>query len=385
MPLLTVATETRIYRVSPDDAVPTAGRFRALVAGRVVDELTNEPPRVRVELRVREPGFVAQVNTDNVFTLAGIARDRFSLLATQPYDLHLTVRAAGYVPLDLTATVPQTVGFPTALPLLVELGDVPLHREPVIIAGRVVNKLTSSPSGGATVRIAGIWPTMPPPNVALPPPDPPNLVSIRAPLYSVRDTAAGKARIITLTPGAPISEKILQIPAAAGTTMLALDNRISLSLAGGDLLSIDSGSANEEFVTTTKVHGASTPDQPAEVTLAVALRNSHHLDASVKIVTPQAPGPDKPITQPAMPGDPVIFVSDLVGWAGANAVEIHGGAAAEYHTISRFTATTDAEGFYQLPPISRVAWVRMEVQGATQVPDRSLNYTESINHMDFRL
>jgi hypothetical protein len=105
----------------------------------------------------------------------------------------------------------------------------------------------------------------------------------------------------------------------------------------------------------------------------------------VKIVTPQAPGVDKSITRPAMPGDPIIFVSGLGGWAGANAVEIHGGAAAEYHTISRFRATTDAEGFYRLPLISRVAWVRMEVQGATQLPDRSLNYTESINHMDFRL
>jgi hypothetical protein len=177
----------------------------------------------------------------------------------------------------------------------------------------------------------------------------------------------------------------LLFPAAAGTTMLALDNRINLSLAGGDVLSVDSGSANEEFVTITKVRGASTPDQPAEVTLAVGLRNAHRLDANVKIVTPQAPGVDKAVTKPAVPGDSVIFVSDLAGWAAANAVEIHGGAAAEYHAISRFTATTDAAGFYRLPPISRVAWVRMEVQGATQVPDRSLNYTESINQMDFRM
>ncbi len=385
MPQLTIATEARVYRVSPDDTVPPAGRFRALVAGRIVDELTNEPPRVRAELRVREPGFIAQANTDGIFTLAGVARDRFSFLATQPYDVHLTVRAAGYVPLDVTATVPKTAAFPEPLKPLVDLGNLLLHREPVVIAGRIVNKLTSTPISGATVRVAGIWRTMPPPNVALPPPDPPNLVSIRAPLYSARGTAAGKARIITLTPGAPTSEKVLRIPAAAGTVMLALDNRINLSLAGGDVLWIDSGSANEEFVTTTKVRGASTPDQPAEVTLAVGLRNAHHLDASVKIVTPKAPGVDKAVTQPAMPGDPVIFVSDLAGWAGANAVEIHGGAAAEYHAISRFTATTDAAGFYRLPPISRIALLRMEVQGVTQVPERSLNYTEGINQMDFRL
>jgi hypothetical protein len=385
MPQLTIATEARVYRVSPDDAAPPAGRFRALISGRAVDELTNEPPRVRAELRVQERGFVAQVSPDNLFTLAGIALHRFPFLQTQPYELHLTLRAPGYIALDVTATVPQTAAFPDQLPPLVELGNLRLHREAIVIAGRVVNKLTSSPIPGATVRVAGIWPTMPPPNVALPPPDPPNLVSIRAPLYSARDTAAGKARIITLTPGPPSSEKVLRIPAAAGTTILALDNRISLSLTGGDLLSIDSGSANEEFVTTTKVRGASTPDQPAEVTLAVALRNSHYLNAGVKIVTPQAPGVDKSITRPAMPGDPVIFVSGLGGWAGANAVEIHGGAAAEYHTISRFRTTTDAEGFYRLPLISRVAWVRMEVQGATQLPDRSLNYTESINHMDFRL
>ena len=56
----------------------------------------------------------------------------------------------------------------------------------------------------------------------------------------------------------------------------------------------------------------------------------------------------------------MIFVSDLTGWDAVTAVEIDDGKSTEDHAISHFKATTDAAGFYRLPPISRLAGVQFE-------------------------
>jgi hypothetical protein len=193
MPRLNIATEARIYRVSPDDPVPPAGRFRALIIGRVVDELTNEPPATRAEIRVREPGFVAKVNPENLFTVSGIPIRCLPLLAPQLYDIHFTLQAPGYIAMEATAQVDLTQAPPGQLPTLVEL-NLSVHREPVVIAGRIVEKTpASTPVAGATVRVTQILATLPPPNVSSPQLDPLNSVSVRASLYSQRDALTGQA------------------------------------------------------------------------------------------------------------------------------------------------------------------------------------------------
>jgi hypothetical protein len=386
MPRLNIATETRIYRVSPDDPMPPAGRFRALIIGRVVDELTNESPATRAEIRVREPGFAAKVNWENLFTVSGIPIRCLPLLAPQLYDIHVTLRAPGYIAMEATAQVDLTQAPPGQLPPLVEL-NLLVHREPVVIAGRVVEKTPASmPVPGATVRVTHSLATLPPPNVSSPQPDPLNFVSVRSPIYSPRNALTGQGRPVTLTPtGAP--GKVLTFSTAPGDKTVGLDNRIGLNSAGGDLLWIDSGTDAEEFIATTKVLGASIPDQPGEATLAFGLRNAHHRDTAVTIVAPLSPGAIKFIARPAIPGDSVLFLSDLGGWVSATAVEINGGPAAEYHLISQFTTTTDSGGFYRLPPISRAAMVQLEAQGlpGKDSAELSLDYTKPINHVDFRL
>jgi hypothetical protein len=300
------------------------------------------------------------------------------------------VTAPGYVPLELTATILQTPAFPGQLPALADLGKVFLHREPVAIAGRVVqNTPVSPPIAGATVKITGVWTTLPGPNVALPPADPANLVSLRGHLYSARDVTTDKARRVTLSP-TPDPEKILTAPVAAGANKLMLDNRAGLTLAGGDVLSVDSGTSAEEFAMTTLVLGASTDDQPAEITLAFALANSHRRDAIVRRLSPLSPGADKALTRPTIAGDSVLFVSNLTGWAVATGIEIRDpgtAASSEYHAFSSFTVTTDAAGFYRMPPISRVAMLKLEAQQGPMTAEitQTIDYTEPINHVDFRL
>jgi hypothetical protein len=388
MPRLIIATEKRIYRVSPDDPIPPAALLRALIVGQIIDELTAAPLQAQLlpEVSVDEPGYFTQIKTDGLFCVGGIGFNCFSLLAMQPYPVHLTVRAPGYIPIELSLEIPQTPLFPQQLPPLMELGQVPLHREPVLIAGRVIKDSPApAPVAGATVRVTGIWPALPPPNTD-PPADPPNFVALRAPFYSARDSATATARPSTLAPVAG-QDKRLRFAAPARAAALSLDNRLGLNPAGGEILWIDPGTAAEEFIQTTAVRGASTADQPAEAQLAHSLRNGHRRAAPVIVVTPQNPGQMKSVTRSSIPGDKVIFVSDLTGWETATAVEIDDGTSTEYHAISHFNATTDQAGFYRLPPIGRIARMELAAQGfpGTQTTEWSIDYTEPINHVDFHL
>jgi hypothetical protein len=389
MPTLTIATDQKLYRVSPDDPVPAAGLLRALISGQILDELTADPLRVQPhpEVFVEEPGFSVQVKADGVFAIAAVPRHRFPFLATQAYEVHVTVQALGYVPLKLAAQIVQTPLFPSKLPALVDLGPLPLHRQPVLIAGRVVRKVPPFvPVVGATVRVTGIWPVLPPPNSA-PPPDSPSLIALRASLYSPRNPATATALPVTLSAVAGQAKR-LPLGAAAGGAALSLSNRLGLNLAGGDVLWIDPGTSAEEFIQTTKVQGASTATQPSEAQLAHALRHHHESDTAVEVATSLTPpGAAKPLTRPAITGDAVIFLSDLTGWSAATAAKIDDGVSTEYHATSHFTATTDAGGFYRLPPISRVVQVALAAQGpsGTQAIELSIDYSQPINHVDFHL
>jgi len=389
MSRLDITSESRVYRVSPDFAVAPANRLRAFVAGQLIDEVTNNAPSGHVKIEVREKGLVLKVSPDSIFSVAGIPLQQFSFLATQNYPIHLRVAAPGYIPLVLTITIPKTPAFPNQLPALADLKKVFLHRESVLIAGRVVqNTPTSAPIAGATVRLTGVWPALPGPSVALPPADPPNLISIRGPLYTGRSVATGKARAVTLSPTTDPS-KTLTAAVSSGEKRLMLDNRVGLTLTGGDVLVIDSGISTQEFVKTTLVRGASTADQPAEVILAAAVSNSHPQGATIRRVNPASPGADKALTRAAIAGDPVLFVSNLAGWDTAAAIEVLNSGAPpsnEYHAFSLFTVTTNADGFYRMPPISRVAILKLQAQGPTTAEiTQTIDYTEPINYADFRL
>ena len=64
--------------------------------------------------------------------------------------------------------------------------DIALHREPVFIAGRTARLLnnTSTPLPDVQITLTGIWRTPPPANVSMPA-DPPNIVALVPPLYSI--------------------------------------------------------------------------------------------------------------------------------------------------------------------------------------------------------
>lgn len=116
----------------------------------------------------------------------------------------MTIRALGLGPNQVTVAPGLShlyaIGDPV-VPIVpndfapASVGDLAIHREPTVIAGRVVRAVsnTTTPLAGATIRITGIWRTPPPANMAVAP-DPPNLVSLRPPLYSDRGVTTGRLR-----------------------------------------------------------------------------------------------------------------------------------------------------------------------------------------------
>jgi hypothetical protein len=81
--------------------------------------------------------------------------------------------------------------------------------------------------------------------------------------------------------------------------------------------------------------------------------------------------------------DQVAFLAGMIG-VSDGVVEIGGGVEPiEYQTATQYTTTSDADGFYRLPPLSRVASVKLQTPALTLVmsPDygRHDNLVDLVN------
>ena len=108
----TITAGNKTYVVSPDNPVPIEARFCAFVVGQALeqalDNASSQPLAVPVSVKVAEPNFNVQVKSDNWFVIAGTVQQQFPRLATQPYNIHLTLSALGYNSLPMVVTIPQT-------------------------------------------------------------------------------------------------------------------------------------------------------------------------------------------------------------------------------------------------------------------------------------
>jgi hypothetical protein len=95
------------------------------------------------------------------------------------------------------------------------------------------------------------------------------------------------------------------------------------------------------------------------------------------------------ITSDAIEGDTTVFVSTL-DVTGSAIVEIAGGPhPAEYRVASRYEAQTNSNGYYRLPPLSRIAQVAIEASDGGAHPavttERTPNYGVAENVLDLVL
>jgi hypothetical protein len=355
-----IQLEDRTILFSPDDPAPLAGRLQALLKMRMSDELTGAPPDNQLTIKVSERGFIPRVASGGIAGLVGIPGQVFPNLNAQDYFVRLTIQSEGYVARNEVVKVPQDITYPATFtpPQL----DLKLHRDPVVISGRIIRFVSNSatPMAGAGVSVTGIWRT-PPPSNAVVLADPPNLVSLQPPLYIDRAALAEFMRQRDLPPaGGP--DKTLLDDTTPGDNPIRLSDRQGLT--AGDILLIDAGQPDlAEFIAVKNVPLASPADQPTLITLDHPVIHAHRRDAIVKKVNPQPFGAQRQFTVNAIAGDTCVFLDALAGLAAAQEVQINGPPGPdEYHKLMRFSVTSDADGYYRLPPLGRVAQLEIHAE-----------------------
>lgn len=379
-----VHVDSRAVLFSSDEQPPLGDRLWALTRARVTDELTGAPPVSALTLTTTTSGLTPRITPDGLCGLTGIPRNVFPRLALQNYGVRMVIGAAGYVVRERDIQVPQTPGFPTLFqpPPVV---DIPLHREPTVIHGRTVRATGTATSllAGATVSITGIWRT-PPSATASIPASPANVVSLAPPLYTDRAAVVGRLRRRNML-GVLGDDKSLLAAVAAGTDRIEISNWRNVAV--NDIVLIDALSPDlVEYLAISAIEAVSSPDQPARITLAHPMRYPHRQGAIVREGNPQPLGVVRTFADTAQRGDTCVFVNALSGLTSADVVEVSGGPVEEYHQVRLLRATSDAEGYYRLPPLSRVAQIEIRADHGALTPVRKEfrpDYASRENRLDF--
>jgi hypothetical protein len=390
----TVVVGDLSYVISPDDPVTLGDRFWTVLEVRLLDELSARAVRADMHIRTDYQGLSPKVSVDGLVGLVGRPREVFPALNpldpnAQTYDVEFTVSATHYLPLTRRVTIPMIANFPDVFtPTRI---DVELHRQPIVILGRTVEIVGNSttPLTGVDVSVIGVWPTLPPANLALPPADPPNFISLRPPLNRARTTATGqlRRREMLLVAG---QDKHLMDNIGPGVNTVRLSDGINLN--ANDILAIDPLDPDRvEFLTIQTLAPSTTPTSLTIVTLTHPVAQNHRREALVQRALPQAPGANNALSRNAQAGDICVILNSMTDLTVATVVEVSGPIAVpvEYHRVSRFATTSDADGYFRLPLLSRVAQLDLQADdgGAHPVQVRRLipNYEEFENRCDFIL
>lgn len=356
-------------RYCPDDPPPVTDRVRAICRARVVDEITNEPAEVDLTVTTASSTLFPRATRGGIVGLVGQPFRALPALALTLADLDLRIAAPGYLPLDLATTIGPIAGFPGAF-APVDLGTVGLHRVAVELAGRTLRRASLTPTvvAGALVRVDGYWPTFPPPNV-IPAAvmAPPTLVHVSAGFYAARETATGTLRQRAVAPVAGV-DKELVLPAGRGEVRLRLSDRQALGV--GSLLIIDDADpGRREHILVNQVDTSSSVDQPAWVTLEYPIAYTHLAHDVCRVGAIGAAGPLNLLNRAALPGDETAFTAALAGVATGDIVEIDdAGGPPEYHQASLYRTTSDPDGYFRLPPVTRVAMVLLHAERLGLIP-----------------
>lgn len=352
------------WRLAPDTPRPVAARPQAVLRLVMRDEITALPPLPPPAASTSTVGFTARATRGGLAGLVGAPLSRFRPGFISGATLQLGLAGPGFLPLSLSATIGAEPGYPAAF-APADLGIVALHRSPVVLAARTVSR-TRIVRAGASVTLAGVWWTL---ADLVNPPGAPDLVTLASPLYADRAATATIARQ-NLTAAPPAEAKLLLRPGNVGDPAVRLSDQVAL--APGTVLALDPGDPERaEYLAVTAITEAGIgPGFPATAVLAFPLARAHSAGAVAIRMIPAAPGAANTLARPASVGDVTLFPVAMAGLdATMDAVVIAGGGADEYHAAGLFATTSDAAGYARLPPIHRVAQLRLRVHHPAEPVD----------------
>jgi hypothetical protein len=317
---------------------------------------------------------------------AGPDQESLTIANIGPGPNQIALAAPLVNPHGLGAAVVADEFFPVAV------ADLSMRRASVTIRGRTVrwNKsgLGTTPVANASIVLQGIWRTA----------------------GAVRQhQQAASAATVSLTPGLYAArgvgstlaaqdllaevgdDKLLVEQASAGDSFASISNRLNLVAPPAppphSVLCIEADNPEAvEYIGLAGASGLGGADEPGRVVLDHALRLAHRRNVRVARVSPQPAAPAKSFTDGGAPGDACVFLSDIAGLDLADTVAIVGGSAPrEYQQVRVISAISDADGYFRLPPVSRIAQMRLHAS-APALPLVAIefqpNYAERENWID---
>ena len=160
------------------------------------------------------------------------------------------------------------------------------------------------------------------------------------------------------------------MPAETGSRRLRLSDRIGL--AAGMPLRIDAADAGRiEHIVIDTVDVTFSDDQAAGLTLAHPLAYTHLDGALCMASVPQPAGTGNDLTRDAILGDECAFLASLTDIGASATLEISDGVSPpEYHQAQLYETLSDADGYFRLPPVARVAMVFIHAERAASARRR---------------
>lgn len=371
--------------VNFDDPRRKGDVFQSLVMAQLVDELTAEPIDRPIQIEHDVPHARPKSAAFGVCGVVGVPRQSFPNLAVQPYAIALRFEVAGYEPVDIGHTFAADPSFPDTF-ADANLLQIGLRRTPIVLTGRTVAldaQNRPQPVPGTQVRVTGIWRTVPDIDPVAGPALGAQFLSLTPALAA--DRSAGDLTIATLTPaGAPTA---LAVSAAPGATLI--DVQTPAGIVAGDVVRIGGFDPERvEHVAVAQVLARNDVSSPGQLRLAHPLQTGHSGGEAVEVVTVAGAGPDASLTEAARAGDRLVFVNTTAPFGGALAVRVSTpGVDDEYLTASTLSTTSDAEGFYRLPRLSRIAAIQVSATAGplSAVAAHTPNYGLFSNGLDLTM
>jgi hypothetical protein len=319
-----------------------------------------------------------------ISTLDGVRVEFNTIAALGPGANEVTLAAALNSPYPIGGVVQP-------LPAAATLD---LHRCATVVAGRIQRRIgpVVQPLANAIVRVRSIWRQMPPagavvapeppvPGGLIPPPpwDPP-LAAIWPPAYA--NLAASSAVEFEDRPvDGTMSAKTLLDDAVAGASELRFSDALNLAL--GDVVAVDADDdGRREILEVVGITLATTSSNWATIRLNQPLALDHRRGGVIRRLGPTAPALVRALNYAAARGDEALFLDTrtVTGTHQIRVVDPGPPVVRTYHRLSVLATTSDAAGFYRLPPLARAGKIELfardqgsAAQQATEfVPDYGL-------------
>jgi hypothetical protein len=271
---------------------------------------------------------------------------------------------------------PHSLGDPVVPDLYAStsLGLIALRRMPVRISGRTFSRDDSTnlvtPVPNATITVTDFWRTLTATSSANGSMTDPVVGNRSFALACAPGAYGAHAVAATLAPVTVSSlnsdDKVLSDAVPAGATILPVSNRVNLG--AGDLLIIDADEGDAaEPIAAQSVTGWGSPAGEGWATLDWPLELPHQAGARVQRLAAPAPGAARALKDSVAASDVTLFVDAVGALAGTGWITL-GAAPNEYQQVQSIQALSDANGYFQLPPIHRIAALQLLASAAGKAP-----------------